>query len=89
MPYFFYFGVTRGTNGQSQLSIMIIYNSTRSILIQWIRVMWQSDLVITKESVLPVCDEPYHTNKRKVQKVEELKVVWDFALAIETTVVMA
>ena len=23
----------------------------------------QSDLVNTKESVLPVCDKPYHTNK--------------------------
>jgi len=25
------------------------------------------------KNVLPVCDKPYHTNKRKVQKGEELK----------------
>jgi len=39
-----------------------------SILIQWIRVLivrWQSNLVNTEESVLPVCDKPYHTNKKK------------------------
>jgi len=45
---------------------MIIYNSTQSILIQFIRVMivrWQSDLVNTKENILSVCDKPYHTKK--------------------------
>jgi len=54
---------------------MIIYNSTWSILTQWIRVMivrWQSDLVNTKESERPDCDKPYHSNKSKVQKGEEI-----------------
>jgi len=27
---------------------------------------WQSDIVNTKESVLPFCDKPYHMNTRKV-----------------------
>jgi len=54
-----------------------------SILIQWIRVMidgWQCDLVNKKESILPVCDTPYHTNKQKVQKGEEIKVLRNCAL---------
>jgi len=37
------------------------------------------DLVNTKERVLPVCDETYHTNKGKLQKgkdVEVLHSVW-------------
>ena len=66
-----------------QLSIMIIYNSTWSILIHWIRVMivrWQSDLVNTKESVLPVRNKPYYTNKRKVQKWEEIEVVRSYKM---------
>ena len=36
-------------------------------------VMWQSDLVNTKESVLPDCDKPYHTDKRILQNGEELE----------------
>ena len=66
-----------------QLSIMIIYNITWSTLIQWIRIMivrWQSDLVNTKKSILPVCDKPYHMNKRTVQKGEEIEVWWNCAL---------
>ena len=66
-----------------QLSIMIIYNSTWSILIQWIRVMifrWQSDIVKTKESTLSGCDKPYHTNKRKVQKRDKIEVLMNCAL---------
>ena len=61
-----------------QLSIMIIYNSSWSIFIQWIRVMivrWQSALVHTKESVLPVFQKPYYSNKRNVQKGEEIAVL--------------
>jgi len=72
-----------------QLSIMIIYNSTLSILIQWIRAMivnWQSDLVITKESLLSVCDKPYNMNKRKVQKGEEIKVLQNCALYTVVTI---
>ena len=38
-------------------------------------VRWQSDLVKTKESVLPVCSKLYYTNKRKVQKGEEIEVL--------------
>jgi len=55
---------------------MIIYNSTWSILIQCIRVMifrWQSNLVNAKESVLPVCDKPYHTNKKYYRNGRRLK----------------
>jgi len=43
-------------------------NSKWSIWIQWIRILvvwWQSDQVNTKESVFPVCDQPYHANNRK------------------------
>jgi len=55
------------------------------ILIQRMRVMivrWQSDLhvVNTKESLLPVCDKPYLTTKRKVQQGEEIEVLWNCAL---------
>jgi len=40
----------------------------------------QYDVVNSKESVLPVCDKNYHTNKRKVQKGEEFKLVRDCGL---------
>ena len=33
----------------------------------------------TKESVLPVCDKPYLTNKRKIQKREEIEVLCNYA----------
>ena len=62
-----------------QLSIMIIYSSKWSILIQWFKVMiisWQCDLVNTTENVFPVCDKPYHTNKWNVQnKKKEIAVL--------------
>jgi len=29
----------------------------------------QSDLIKTKESMLPICDKPYQKNKKKVQEV--------------------
>jgi len=47
---------------------MIIYNSTLSILIN--RLGLGDNL--TKESVLPDCDKPYHMNKKKV--------LWNYAL---------
>ena len=68
-----------------QLSIMTIYNGTLSVLIKWIWVMivrWHFDLVNTKESVLPVCDKPNHTNERMVQKGEEIEVMRNCALDI-------
>jgi len=37
------------------------------------------DIVNTKESVLPVCNKPYHTNTRIVQKGEEIVVVGNYA----------
>ena len=46
----------------SQTVKRVYYNSTLSMLFKWSRVMivrWQSDLVNTKESVLPVCDKPF------------------------------
>ena len=44
-------------------------------------VMGQSDIVNTKENVLAVCDQTYHTNKRKVQNREEIEILQNFALA--------
>ena len=45
-------------------AIMIIYNSNLSILIhQDYIVRWLSDLEYAKESILPVCDKPYHNIK--------------------------
>jgi len=35
----------------------------------------QHYLVNRKESVRPVCDKHYHTNKRKVQTWEEMEVL--------------
>jgi len=40
----------------------------------------QSDLVNTKLSVIPLSDKPYHTNKRKVQKREEIKALRNYPL---------
>ena len=49
-------------------------------------VKWKSDLVNTNESILPVCDEPYYTNKRKAQKGEEIEDLWSCALNINIEV---
>ena len=38
-------------------------------------VSWQSDLENTKESILPVCDKPYHKIKENMPLGEELKNV--------------
>jgi len=63
-----------------QLSIMIIYNSTWSILIQWTRDILPGDK-LTKESVLPVCDQPYHMNNEFQEMWTEIKKLWNHALA--------
>jgi len=51
-------------------------------------VRWQSDLVNTKESILPVWDQPYHANKRNIQKGEEIEVLrncaFDLGIVKET-----
>ena len=60
---------------------MIIYNSAWLNLIQWIRVILSRDLVNTKESVLPVFNKPYHTNKRILQKWEEVENLQNYALS--------
>jgi len=39
----------------------------------------QSGPLGTKESVLPVCDIPYNTNKSKVRKGNKIKVLQKFA----------
>jgi len=44
-------------------------------------VRWQSDIVNTTESELPVCDKPYHTSKGKLQKREKIEVLWNYPLA--------
>jgi len=53
-------------------------------LIWVIVVMWQSDRVKSKESVLPVCAKPYHTTKRTVQKEEEIGVLRNCACSSNT-----
>ena len=57
-----------------QMSIIIIYNSTWSILIQWIKdiVRWQSDLENTKE-------RPLHKPSQDQSKYTALGGVWNFA----------
>ena len=64
-------------NRQWPKSVMIIFNSSWSILIQWI-VRWQSDLVNTKK-LLPVCNKPNHINKGKLQKAEGIEVLRIYA----------
>ena len=39
-----------------------------------------SDLVNTKESILPVCDKPYHTVKENLPQWVELEHLWNYAL---------
>jgi len=59
---------------------MIIYNSTKSWLIiigNGLECQVTNLTVNTKESVFPVCNKPYHKNKRKLQKGEEVGVLWD------------
>jgi len=48
-------------------------------LIRWIKVRRQSDLINTKESILPICDNPYHTNKGILQKWEQLENLRNYA----------
>ena len=61
----------------------IFYNlQTASILIQYLNVIIvreQSDLVKQTESVFPVRNQPYHTNKRREQK-REIAVLRNSAL---------
>jgi len=65
-------------NGQlvPQLSIMFSYNSTRSIFYQ-MNVGYdchvKPDQINTIENVLPVCDKPYHENKKQYGKGRRLK----------------
>jgi len=44
-------------------------------------VRWQSDLVNTSEIVLPVCDEPYHTNNGIQQEWEEIQSLRYYAVS--------
>jgi len=41
-------------------------------------VSWQSDLENTKESILPVCDKPYHNIKQNMPLGKELENLWNF-----------
>jgi len=52
---------------------MIIYNCSLSILIQKIRIILSAVLENTKESILPVCDKPYHNIKENMPQGEELE----------------
>jgi len=40
----------------------------------------QSDLFNSKESVVHVCDKPYHTNNRKVHKVEAFEGLGNYII---------
>jgi len=55
---------------------MVIFNTMELGYI----VGWQSDLVNTKESIIPVCDKPYHTNKIILQKWEAIEKLRNYAL---------
>jgi len=37
-----------------------------------------ADLENTKESILPVCDKPYHKIKANMPHGEELKKLWNY-----------
>ena len=43
-------------------------------------VKWQYDLVNTNKTVLPLYDQPFPTNERKVQKGDEIEVLWNWVL---------
>ena len=43
-------------------------------------VRWQSDLANTKESILPVCDKPFHKIKENMLLGEELEKLWNYPL---------
>jgi len=63
-----------------QLSIMIIYNCTLSILIQGLYcqlTIWPRN---TKETILPVCDKAYHKIKENMPLGEELEILWNYPL---------
>jgi len=49
-------------------------------------VRWLSDLVNTKESILPVCDKPYYTNNGISHKWEELENLRNYALSSTLTI---
>jgi len=42
-----------------------------------------SDLENTKESILPVCDKPYHKIKENMPLGEELENLWNFPFKME------
>jgi len=41
----------------------------------------------TKESIIPVCDKPYHKIKENITHLEELENLWNYALAIKPSVI--
>jgi len=42
-------------------------------------VRWQSDIVYSIETILPVCDKPYHMNNLFQQMWAEIKFLWNHA----------
>jgi len=57
------------------------------MLIQWIMLILAGDnltyiVVNSKESVLPDCDQPYHTNNWIQQKWEEIDDLRNYALYV-------
>jgi len=50
------------------------------VFINSVFVLWLStDLVNTKESLLPASENSYHMNNRKAQNGEEVVVLWNYA----------
>jgi len=42
-------------------------------------ISWQSDLENTEESILPVCDKPYHKIEENMPLGEELEKLWNYS----------
>jgi len=44
-------------------------------------VRWQYDLKYTKDSILLVCDKPYHKIKENLPHWEDIETLWNWALS--------
>ena len=60
---------------------MIISNIDFNLMYQAYGCQVKSDLINTNKSGLLICDKPYRTNTRKVQKGEDTKVLVNCAFS--------
>jgi len=60
-------------------SFITVYGQNNPIDLGYI-VRWQVDPVNTKESLLPVCDKPYHKIKDNLPHLEEDANIWNYLL---------